>query len=53
MFIQELLNLNIGHLPSSKALLSMNDLINAIDFIKYGDPTNNEIIKIFQYYEEA
>ena len=28
------------------------ELINAIDYIEHGNPTNNEIIKIIQYYEE-
>lgn len=52
IFVQELININIGHLPDKKALFTMNELINAIDYIKHGNPTNNEIIKIIQYYEE-
>ena len=52
IFVQELININIGHLPDKKALLTMNELINAIDYIERGNPTNNEIIKIIQYYEE-
>ena len=46
IFVQELININIGHLPDKKALF------NAIDYIEHGNPTNNEIIKIIQYYEE-
>ena len=52
MIVQELININIGHLPDKKALFTMNELINAIDYIEHGNPTNNEIIKIIQYYEE-
>lgn len=52
IFVQELININIGHLPDKKALFTMNELINAIDCIEHGNPTNNEIIKIIQYYEE-
>ena len=49
IFVQELININIGHLPDKKALFTMNELI---DYIEHGNPTNNEIIKIIQYYEE-
>ena len=52
IFVQELININIGHLPDKKALFTMNELINAIDYIEHGNPTNNEISKIIQYYEE-
>lgn len=52
IFVQELININIGHLPDKKALFTMNELINAIDYIEHGNPTNNEIIKTIQYYEE-
>lgn len=52
IFVQELININIGHLPDKKALFTMNELINAIDYIEHGNSTNNEIIKIIQYYEE-
>nr|DAQ87835.1 MAG TPA: hypothetical protein [Caudoviricetes sp.]DAV54139.1 MAG TPA: hypothetical protein [Caudoviricetes sp.] len=30
----------------------MNELVNAIDYIENGNPSNDEIIKIIQYYEE-
>lgn len=52
IFVQELININIGHLPDKKALFTMNELINAINYIEHGNLTNNEIIKIIQYYEE-
>lgn len=52
IFVQELININIGHLPDKKALFTMNELINAIDYIEHDNPINNEIIKIIQYYEE-
>lgn len=52
IFVQELININIGHLPNKKSLFTMNEIVNAIDYIEHGNPTNNEIIKIIQYYEE-
>ena len=52
LFSNELLNLNIGYEFNTKTLFTMNELINAIDYIEHGNPTNNEIIKIIQYYEE-
>lgn len=52
IFIQELININIGHLPNKKSLFTMNEIVNAIDYIEHGNPTNSKIIKIIQYYEE-
>nr|DAM45672.1 MAG TPA: hypothetical protein [Bacteriophage sp.] len=46
------MNINIGHASNKKALFAMNELVNAIDYIEHGNPTNSEIIKIIQYYEE-
>ena len=34
IFVQELININIGHLPDKKALFTMNELINAIRYDK-------------------
>ena len=51
MFVKELINLNIGYNYNKEALYKMNELINVIDYIKYGEPDNEEIIKIIQYYE--
>lgn len=52
IFVHELMNINIGYASNKKALFAMNELVNAIDYIEHGNPTNNEIIKIIQYYEE-
>lgn len=52
IFVKELININIGYIHSKKSLFTMNELINAIDYIEHGHPTNEEIIKIIQYYEE-
>lgn len=46
------MNLNIGHQPNKKNLFLINEIINTIDYIENGNPTNNEIIKIIQYYEK-
>jgi hypothetical protein len=52
LFSNELLNLNIGYEFNTKTLFTMNELVNAIDYIENGNPSNDEIIKIIQYYEE-
>lgn len=52
LFVGELVNLNIGYDFNKHNLFTMNELINAIDYIENGNPTNSEIIKIIQYYEE-
>lgn len=51
-FSTELLNINIGYSINNKRLSQMTDLINAIDYITNGNPTNDEIISIIRYYEE-
>ena len=53
LFSNELLNLNIGYEFNTKTLFTMNELVNAIDYIENGNPSNDEIIKIMQYYEEV
>lgn len=52
LFSNELLNLNIGYEFNTKTLFTMNELVNAIDYIENGNPSSDEIIKIIQYYEE-
>ena len=53
LFSNELLNLNIGYEFNTKTLFTMNELVNAIDYIENGNPSSDEIIKIMQYYEEV
>lgn len=52
LFVEELVNLNIGYDFNKHNLFTTNELINTIDYIENGNPTNSEIIKIIQYYEE-
>ncbi len=52
LFSNELLNLNIGYEFNTKTLFTMNELVNAIDYIENGNPSSDEIIKVIQYYEE-
>lgn len=52
LFSNELLNLNIGYEFNTKTLFTMNELVNAIDYIENGNPSSEEIIKVIQYYEE-
>ncbi len=51
LYLKELHRLNIGYEYDEKNIIAMYDLINAIDFIKNGSPTNGEILKIIAYYE--
>ena len=51
LFSQELLKVNIGYEMNYQSLCKMTKLIHAIDYIENGNPTNEEIIKIIQYYE--
>lgn len=48
----ELINVNIGYRHNKNSLFKMNEIINAIDYIRNGNPKNSEIIKIIQYYEQ-
>lgn len=52
LLTEELVNLTIGHDFNRKNLLKMSDLLNAIDYIENGNPTDSEIIQIIQHYEE-
>lgn len=52
LYIQELLDANIGYPFNIDRLNLMNELVNAMYYIKHGNPTNDEIIKIIQYYGE-
>lgn len=51
LFSNELVNLNIGYIYNNKTLYAMNEIVNAIDYLKHGCPHNEEIIEIIQYYE--
>ena len=52
LLVGELVNLTIGYSFNKKTLLAMNELVNAIDYIENGNPTNSEIVQIIQHYEE-
>lgn len=52
VFRKELIKLNIGYEFDKSTLYYMNDLVNAIDFLKYGNPTNNDAITIIKRYGE-
>ena len=51
-FRDELLRLNIGYEFDKKALYYMNDLINALDYLKFGNPTNRDAITIIKKYDK-
>lgn len=50
-YIKELHRVNIGYTLNHDKLVLMFDIMNAIDYIKYGNPQLSEIHKIIQYYE--
>ena len=51
VFRKELIKLNIGYEFDRSTLSYMNDLVNAIDFLNNGNPTNTEAITIILRYE--
>ena len=51
-FRDELLRLNIGYEFDKKVLCYMNDLINALDYLKFGNPTNRDAITIIKKYDK-
>ena len=53
IFVQELININIGHLPDKKALFTMNELINAIDYIEHGNKKKKKKSLILLNYKET
>ena len=46
------MELNIGYEFDKGCLERMTDIINAIYYIQHANPTNDEILKIIQYYGE-
>ena len=52
LYLQELINVNIGYTNNPKSLELMWELMNAIDLIKYGNLTRSEFLKIITYYEK-
>lgn len=46
LFVQELMNLNIGYELNKLRISRMIDIIQAIDYIQYGDPSKREIKQI-------
>lgn len=51
VFKEELIRLNIGYMFDKSTLLYMNELINAIDYLKEGNPSIDEALTIIRRYE--
>lgn len=51
-FRDELLRLNIGYAFDNDKLCYMNDIINAIEYLKFGNPTNRDAITIIKRYDK-
>ena len=51
-FRDELLRLNMGYEFDKKVLCYINDLINALDYLKFGNPTNRDAITIIKKYDK-
>lgn len=50
LYKDELYDLNIGRMFNFKRLSYMWELIQILDFLKHGDPTNDEINQLLDYY---
>lgn len=50
LYLDELYNLNIGRMFNYKKLNYMWELIQIIDFLENGDPTDREIKYLLDYY---
>ena len=50
VFTKELIKLNIGYSFDESTLSYMNDLVSAIEFLKFGNPTQSEALAIIQRY---
>lgn len=51
LYIKELDNLTIGYAFDSKHLTRMNDIANAIQYMKHTTIPASEELKIIQFYE--
>lgn len=51
-FRDELLRLNIGYAFDKDALCYMNDIINAIDHLTYGNPNSRDAVTILKKYDK-
>lgn len=51
-FKDELIRLNIGYGFNKESLCYMNDLINAIDYLSFGNPSNRDAITLLKKYDK-
>lgn len=51
LLLSELKDLNIGHPHNKSRMQDLMDIANAIDYIKYGQLSRKDIIKIIKHYE--
>ena len=52
VFKEELIKLNIGYDFNRSTLLYMNDLVNAIEYLRFARPDQQEASKIIQKYDK-
>ena len=48
---KELINLNIGHAFDKRIINYMNDLSNAIEYLRFVTPKHEDAIKIIEKYD--
>lgn len=51
LYVEELLNLNIGYGFNKKRIETMNDIINVMYYLQYADLKDNDFLKIVEHYE--
>lgn len=51
IFTKELIKLNTGYSFDESTLSHMNDLVSAIEFLKYDNPTQSEALTVIQRYD--
>lgn len=52
LYVQEVLDLNIGNAFNKDRLNKMNDIVSALCYIQNKQVSNKDVIKIIQYYGE-
>lgn len=52
LYVQEILDLNIGNAFNKDRLNKMNDIVSALCYIQNKQVSNEDVIKIIQYYGE-
>lgn len=52
LYVQEILDLNIGNAFNKERIDKMTDIVNALCYIQNKQVSNKDVIKIIQHYDE-